>query len=224
MTGPLAPPPLSPDDDSLAAEYVLGVLALDERSLAERRVRTDPAFAAAVMAWQNRLAPLNDAYAEKPAPDLLPAIEARLFPTPPRPARRWLAGLAGALTAAALALAVLVLLPPPPPLGGPPLIASLASAGQSLTFAARIDPEAGTLTLTRTGGTEASAGQDYQLWVIGAEGVPEPLGLIREAQDTRPAPGLAAGQVLAVSLEPLGGSPTGQPTGPVLVTGVITEG
>jgi anti-sigma-K factor RskA len=30
--------------------------------------------------------------------------------------------------------------------------------------------------------------------------------------------------VLAVSLEPAGGSPTGQPTGPVLVTGVIAEG
>jgi len=29
--------------------------------------------------------------------------------------------------------------------------------------------------------------------------------------------------VLAVSLEPLGGSPTGQPTGPVIATGKLTS-
>lgn len=215
--------PLTPEDDALAGEYVLGVLPLDERIRAERRVAADPAFAAAVADWENRLSPLNDAYPELPAPDLLPAIEARLFPAAPKARRRWFASLAGALTAAVLALAVLALLPVPPT-PAPALIASLASAGQTLTFAARIDPDAGTLTLTRTGGEGPGAGQDYQLWVIGAEGVPAPLGLIRQAQETRPVPGLAAGQVLAVSLEPLGGSPTGQPTGPVLVTGVITEG
>lgn len=216
-------PLLPPEDDALAGEYVLGVLALDERLAAERRMTADPAFAAAVAGWEDRLSPLNDAYPELPAPDLLPALEARLFPSPPKVRRRWFASLAGALTAAALAVVVLAVLPMPPA-PEPALIASLASAGQSLTFAARIDPEAGTLTLTRTGGEGPGAGQDYQLWVIGAAGVPAPLGLIRQAQDTRPAAGLAPGQVLAVSLEPLGGSPTGQPTGPVLVTGVITEG
>ncbi len=216
-------PLLSPDDDALAGEYVLGVLPLADRIRAERRITADPAFAAAVAGWENRLSPLNADYPDVPAPDLLPVIEARLFPTPPPARRRWFAPLAGALTAAALALAVLALLPVPPA-PAPALIASLASAGQTLTFAARVDPDAGTLTLTRTGGDGPGAGQDYQLWVIGTEGVPAPLGLIRQAQDTRPAPGLAAGQVLAVSLEPLGGSPTGLPTGPVLVTGVITEG
>jgi len=216
-------PLLTPEDDALAGEYVLGVLALPERLAAERRIAADPAFAAAVAGWENRLAPLNDAYPERPAPDLLPALEARLFPALPKARRRWLAPLAGALTAAALALVVLAMLPVPPA-PQPALIASLASAGQTLTFAARIDPGAGTLTLTRTGGEGPGAGQDYQLWVIGADGVPAPLGLIRQTQDTRPALGLAPGQVLAVSLEPLGGSPTGQPTGPVLVTGVITEG
>jgi len=32
---------------------------------------------------------------------------------------------------------------------------------------------------------------------------------------------MAAGKVLAVSLEPTGGSPTGLPTGPVLYTGLL---
>lgn len=216
-------PLLTPEDDALAGEYVLGVLSLEDRTRTERRIAADPAFAAAVTGWENRLSPLNEAYGELPAPDLLPALEARLFPTPSRARRRWFAPLAGALSAAALAVAVLVLLPVPPA-PAPALNASLASPGQTLTFAARIDPVAGTLTLTRMGGDDPEPGRDYQLWVIGAEGVPAPLGLIRQVQETRPADGLAAGQVLAVSLEPLGGSPTGQPTGPVLVTGVITEG
>jgi anti-sigma-K factor RskA len=215
--------PLPPEDDALAAEYVLGLLDAAERTTAERRRRSDPAFAAAVVAWENRLSPLNAGFDEVPVRNLLPAIEARLFATPERPRRRWFAPFAGALTAAALAVAVIAVLPPPLPEAAP-LTASLAAEGQALAFTARIDPADGTLTLIRTAGAPAEAGQDLQLWVIGADGVPASLGLIREAESTRPAEGLAPGQVLAVSLEPAGGSPTGQPTGPVLVTGVIAEG
>lgn len=216
-------PPLAPDDDALAAEYVLGVLDLAERLVAERRLRADPSFAAAVTAWENRLSPLNAGFPEAPAPDLLPAIEARLFPQ--RARRRWrlLAPLAGAMTAGALALALLVLLPLPAS-QAPPLTASLSASGEALAFTARYDRDAGTLTLIRTAGAPPGTGQDLQLWAIGADGVPASLGLIREADSTRPAEGLAPGLVLAVSLEPEGGSPTGLPTGPVLVTGVIVEG
>jgi anti-sigma-K factor RskA len=215
--------PLPPEDDALAAEYVLGLLDTAERATAERRRRVEPAFAAAVTAWENRLSPLNAGFDEVPVRNLLPAIEARLFPVAEQPRRRWFAPFAGALTAAALAVAIIAVLPPPVPEVAP-LTASLAAEGQALAFSARIDPADGTLTLIRTGGAPAEAGQDLQLWVIGADGVPASLGLIREAESTRPAAGLTPGQVLAVSLEPAGGSPTGQPTGPVLVTGVIAEG
>lgn len=215
--------PLTPDDDALAAEYVLGVLDAAERAGVELRLRRDADFAAAVVAWEDRLSPLNIGFPEVAPPDLLPAIEARLFPRETRARRRWFAPLAGALTAAALAVAVLAVLPPPLPVA-PALTAQLAAEGQALAFTARIDRGDGTLTLTRTAGLPAPEGQDLQLWVIGADGVPASLGLIREAESTRPAEGVAAGMVLAVSLEPAGGSPTGLPTGPVLVTGVVTEG
>ena len=88
--------PLTPDQetDLLAAEYVLGTLPHAERLAAQTRLTRDPAFAAAVAAWEQHLAPLNDAYTPVPAPDLLPRIEARLFPKAPRrPLWHWQAHL-----------------------------------------------------------------------------------------------------------------------------------
>ncbi len=214
--------PLGPDgaDDALAAEYVLGVLELGERLAAEARLRTDAGFRDRVAAWEVRLSGLNDEFAPVEAPDLLPAIEARLFPRAPR--RRFLWGwVGGAVAAAVVALALLLPMQQPQ---GPLLTATLADPAQALSFAATVDQTAGTVTLVRTAGAGAEPGQDLQLWLIGPSGTPVPLGLIREAKLTLPAPGLAPGLVLAVSLEPQGGSPTGLPTGPVLVTGVLVEG
>ena len=68
-----------------------------------------------------------------------------------------------------------------------------------------------------------------ELWLIPADGKPRPLGLLsadRSVTIAVPAD-LAAltirNAVLAVSLEPPGGSPTGQPTGPVIAQGKLTN-
>lgn len=214
--------PLPPDDDAdvLAAEFVLGVLPLEERVLAAARIQSDVSFANQISAWENRLAHLNDAYADTPAPNVLPRIEARLFPTAPKPRRglRW--SFLGGAVAAAL-LAAIILLPERPV--GPMLTATLADPAQTLSFAASFDEGRDELTLVRTGGAQPVAGRDLQLWAIGAEGTPRPLGLVREAETFISGTGLSPGLVLAVSLEPEGGSPTGLPTGPVLVTGVLGQ-
>ena len=47
-----------PGDEALAAEHALGVLTTRERAAAEQRMARDPAFAAQVLAWRARLAPL----------------------------------------------------------------------------------------------------------------------------------------------------------------------
>ncbi|MEO5614071.1 MAG: hypothetical protein ABIR04_03990, partial [Cypionkella sp.] len=93
-----------PEDEALAAEYVLGSLDLAERSAAEARLRLDAGFVALVNDWQNRLSDLNDDYAEVAAPNLLPQIEARLFPQVAKP-RRWFGWIGGALAAGAIAMA-----------------------------------------------------------------------------------------------------------------------
>ena len=219
--------PMTPQemDDALAAEYVLGVLDLQDRATLEARLRVDPDFAAQVAAWEDRLSGLNDAFEEVPAPNLLPKIEARLFPVAAKPQRNWLGWLAGAAVAASLVLAVVIVQRPVvpelvvPELVAPELVATLQAEGQPLVIAASFGD--GTLNITRAGGPEAEAGRVYQLWLIAGENAPVSLGLITGETTSRALDTLPKGAVLAISLEPAGGSTTGQPTGPVLVTGVI---
>jgi anti-sigma-K factor RskA len=224
MTDLVALPP-DEEADALAAEYVLGVLDLAERTRAEARAKADAGFAARIAAWEVRLAPLNDDFAEVRAPNLLPKIEARLFPKPEKPKLRhrfsW-GFLGGVLTAGVLALGMM--LANDPVREGPVLTATLAADAAPLAFAASFDVESGQLQLSRTAGTGAETGKDLELWLIAGDGPPVSLGLVRTAELTLDAPGLLPGQTLAISLEPVGGSPTGAPTGPVLVTGVLTEG
>lgn len=195
-------------DDLLAAEYVLGVLDARARRDAARRAEVDGAFAARVQAWEARLSPLNAAYPEVALPDLLPRIEARLFPA--RPRRRWV-WAAGGVLAAGLALAV-VLWPQPVP-------QARLVAGE-LVVSVRL--QAGLLDLRRSG-PSAGEDRDYQLWAIGADGVPRSLGLLRGESLTVPTD-LQPGVTLAISLEPLGGAPGALPTGPVLASAVLGPG
>ncbi len=216
--------PLSPreEDAALAAEYVLGLGDAADRAAVEARLRSDTAFAAEVAAWERRFEGLNDGFDAVPAPALLPQIEARLFGSaepPPRPGF-WSRFLLGAGLAAAMLLAAVLVLRDPVPGAGPVLTAALRADGAALAFDARYQD--GTLTVTRTGGDGAPAGRAHELWVIVGTAAPVSLGLLDQATFARALDALPEGALLAVSLEPAGGSPTGAPTGPVLVTGAVS--
>lgn len=210
--------PEDEEEDLLAAEYVLGVLPFGQRAAAEARLKSNPGFAAAVARWETRMSGLNDAYDEAPAPDLFPKIEARIFGQVRRKTF-WRSWFAGAGTAAALGAAVLFMLPsvlPPPQMP----LATLAADASALRYDVVLTR--GQLQLRRISGAAAPGGQVHELWLIAGTAAPVSLGLITADEATLPAPaGLTAGVVLAISLEPAGGSPTGAPTGPVLVTGVV---
>lgn len=209
-----------PEAEGLAAEYVLGTLPLADRLAAERRIASDPDFAATVMAWQNRLAPLNDDYAPMTPPDdLLARVEARLFPVAKArraPWRSWLGALAGLALASAVAFVVL------PPLQRPaPVVATLTAENQPLVFAASYQADTHRLTVTRSAGDAAEAGRDYELWIIPAGQKPISLGVVGAGEHAVELAALPAGSTLAVTLEPQGGSPSGDPTGPVVAAAVI---
>lgn len=206
-----------PEDEALAAEYVLGALHLAERTAVEARLKRDPGFAALVNDWLNRLSDLNDDYAETPVPNLLPQIEARLFPQAAKP-RRWFGWAAGALTAGAIAVAAFVMLPPSTPPAAT-MTAELSAEASPLRYAAVIAGDQ--LTLNRTAGAAAEAGKDYELWIIEGDKAPVSLGVLHEASVTLPAPKAAAGYLLAITLEPKGGAPEGKPTGPILAAGPL---
>ena len=211
--------PLTPRDadDAEAAEYVLGVQDLAERSTTEARIKRDPGFAALVSAWETRLEGLNDDFAEAPAPNLLPAIEARLFPRPARVASRgsfwrW---VSGATVAAALVLVSVATLVPPKPA----LVAVLATVDARLAYEVR--HFGGELQITRVAGVPAVAGQVHELWVIAPGAAPVSLGLLDQTQLVVTYPRPPEGWTLAVSIEPAGGSPVGVPTGPVILAAEV---
>lgn len=218
--------PLVPreEDDALAAEYVLGVQDLSERSTVEARIKADPDFAALVAAWETRLSGLNDDFTETPAPDLLPRIEARLFPAPaPVPPRRrpgwgllpWLSGMVSGIALFLLAIATVA-----PP--RPALVVALATADNRLVYEVRSFGD--TLRVTRTAGVPAVEGQVHELWVIAPGAAPVSLGLLESGPLVVDYPEPPPGWILAVSIEPDGGSPTGLPTGPVILTTRIGNG
>jgi anti-sigma-K factor RskA len=217
-----AHPPVDDNDDLLAAEYVLGVLAMQDRIAAENRAKRDPAFADAIAAWELRLSGLDENFREIKAPDLLPVLEERLFGKPEQRRPYWRNWFAGAGLGVALVLLLLAFLPfrPAPDPGFQPVV-TLAAETDSLRYDIARDGDR--LRVTRVAGAAPETGRIHELWLIAGEAAPVSLGLIESGEAVLPAPALGAGMVLAVSLEPAGGSPTGAPTGPVLVTGVIGD-
>lgn len=207
------------DDDVLAAEYVLGVLDLSEKLELEARLKSDPDFAVHVTAWENRLSGLNDDFAETPAPDLMPRIEARLFPRSParKAGQRWGLGrwLSGAVAATVLVIGVIATLTPP----RAGLVATLATADTRLSYEVRSFGT--TLQVTRVAGLPAVQGQVHELWLIAPNAAPVSLGLLQDQVLSVSYPVPPSGWTFAVSIEPEGGSPTGQPTGPVILTAVV---
>ena len=237
------------EDD--AAEYVLGTLDAGARRAAVARMAADPAFAETVRVWEGRLAPLAEIAAEArpvaPPAWVWPAIEARLpgaaagASAPPAQAevvdlrrrlRRWRGTAAVAGIAAAAMLALLVAPPglaPFDPRRAPPAeagtwVAVLQPGGDAPAFVAEVDLAAGTLSLRPLRPTPPPEGRVYEMWAVGGgRAQPVSLGLLGEGGELalEAIGGPVEGSVLAVSVEPEGGSPTGQPTGEVVFTGEL---
>ncbi|MER8696996.1 anti-sigma factor [Mesorhizobium opportunistum] len=222
-------------DDMFAAEYVLGVLPADERQIASRRIDSETDFARLVDGWEDHLSPLAAAYPEiEPPASVKAAVDRRLFastaaaPAEPR-AGLWssLAFWRGLAAAAVAALALYIAVPyvnPPAVQPQTRLVASLAADGSDVKYLAVYDAAHHDVSLSHVSGERAS-GKDFELWMIEGKNAPVSMGVIPSGATAHivvsPAAQqkLAQGAVLAVSLEPPGGSPTGQPTGPVVAAG-----
>ncbi len=108
-------------------------------------------------------------------------------------------------------------------------VAVLQRDAASPAFLLTFDLDRRTLTV-RTVGAERQTGKSYELWLVSDRfAAPRSLGLIGSEEFTQ-RPQLANYDAVtinratyAVSLEPEGGSPTGQPTGPVLYSGKLLQ-
>ncbi|HTI67279.1 MAG TPA: anti-sigma factor [Caulobacteraceae bacterium] len=231
-----------PDDldrmpDLTAGEYVLGVLDAAESAIARRRIATEPTFAAEVAYWEGRLLPLVEQVPPAtPRTAVWEAIASRL--TAPRQAEnrsrpnswenlalwRGLALASTALAAVSIAMVIGARAPRPVKAPAPLAVARLERPNDGgVAFVATLDPTRRQLVLTPTG-RPIPPGRSTQLWLLPPNGAPVSLGLTPGHATAFALPwGLGSTSTLAVSLEPVGGSPTGAPTGPVIAAGKLAR-
>jgi len=231
------------DIDALAAEYVLGTLSHAERSEAEARRARDPAFDAAVLDWERRLGPLaEDVTAVAPPPGLYDKIRAQIGlgstivafkareQAIARRANRW-RNIAAGMTALAASLAGIVVLQDYQRRQMPTQYVAVLQADKALpAFLLTVDTKSNMFVISAMQ-KPAEPEKSYQLWLV-HDDMPEPksLGVFDDsAMDVRPmAPAgkmhdMMMDGTYAVSLEPKGGSPTGEPTGPVVFSGKLVK-
>lgn len=246
MTPNEDPVPQPPDDpiDVLAGNYVLGTLPGPERTAVEARLDREPELRAAVEAWEQRLHPLVtwvepaepdpalwqriDASLESP-PASLPAHPARTLPERKSVYAGWwhrLAlwrALAGAGIAAAALLGAL-LVARPPVANTQYLVVMVAPQDKAPGWVIQTAEGARQLSLIPLGTVTVPSDKALQFWTkADSWRAPVSLGLVAPGQTLQVPmenlPPLEANQLFELTLEPVAGSPTGRPTGPIQFIG-----
>jgi anti-sigma-K factor RskA len=224
----------------LAGEYVLGTLQGRARRRFEQLLEGDPVLRGEVENWQLMLSPLADALPERQPPERVwqqlrqrigaaadapgSTIRPTIWSTIWGNLRFWrVGGLLAAACAVLMAVLLVVQLSREPEIR---YVAVVADSQQRSAWLVTATPRLATLEVRTLQAQVLANDRSFELWLLpGGGGSPRSLGLLGSAaRSARRLPrttmeALPAGTGLAVSLEPKGGSPTGQPTGPVLYQG-----
>lgn len=226
---------MTPEQMERAGQYVLGLLEGAERVRFEQEVANDPVLAAAVTRLQGNFQALDNTVAPQPASPALwaaiaraieeeaPAAAGNVVPLPQAPTRRtgWMAMAASVVVAMGVGY-----------LAGsfgtgarqPVMIAVLlnpADATPGAIVEAFADDSVRLVPLDRF---EIPAGNILQVWTLPDPATgPVSLGTFSDPTAIRLSgpdlPSPQTGQLYEITLEPAPGSPTGRPTGPILVKG-----
>ena len=220
--------------DRLASEYVVGTLRGPARRRFERWRQGSAAVDERCRFWEERLMPFAMSLEPlEPPARVWQGIRRRLNLSDSRTDRRW-------IQAWAMAAGIL-------------LVVALASLmywrfgeSQKATAVATIATPSGTpvwnveffVPPKGSGRITIHAGQlparpadrDYELWVLPKGGKPVSLGLLpskglfQRVLNPAQEQALASSTQVAVSIEPAGGSPTGQPTGAIVFVAPLRAG
>ena len=230
--------------DILAGELALRVLSPADEAAARAREAADPAFAAQVDGWNERLAAFADEVAPvEPSPGLWPRIEAA---TAARAAndnervtfwRRWAVGSTGLLAASVAAVIFLavqprptsVAPPAPTPVGGVVKVATLTIAGGDAPAMTLVyDSVSGNLYIAPTDKMAGDTRVPHLWLVMPGEGGVQLVGAIDGSESSRKnlsgvLPDMAGQAVaVAVSMEAPGHTPDAhKPDGPVVASGEL---
>lgn len=219
--------------DALAGPYVLGTLRGRARGRFARLCEHSAAARAAVQRWEDHFMPLLPALVPiAPSLQVWRQISRRIqnqtSPEASQPTRwratGWRWALAGGL-ALSLMIGVSIRWLNPP-------LEAVATLGQDVThplWSVSRTLKTTALTLSALHPVQSDPQRAYELWALPRDGKPPvSLGLmprtgsIERALSEPQRAALLSANKLAVSLEPVGGSPTGAPTGPVLYVAEVT--
>jgi anti-sigma-K factor RskA len=231
-----------PDDlDALAAEFALGTLDGADLHRAEALEARDALFREAAIAWRLRLAPLDDTASPlTPTPALWSRIEAglaaprarRSTSSPSRLAQLWdslnfwrplglAGGMAGFVLAAVLAITVA---------RGPiaPVYVAVLNTAEGRAAAVVNVYSNGQVTLIPLEEIAVPQGRIIEVWTLqNREQGPVSIGRLDRARslklDLKNLGRPEANHLFELTLEPPGGSPTGKPTGPILMKGLAAR-
>jgi len=216
--------------DALCGEYLVGTMRGRPRRRFERALKREPLVAARLAYWQRTYAPRpSNEMRVQPDPKTWHRLESELGLS--RYKRSWWrrAGLWRLWAGVATAALVVVVGVQVQQIRGPQLVevARLGAKDQPPAVTASLSPDRQFLELRAARPIEAGPNQSYELWVIPKEGgAPLSLAVLGRLDGRFVVPAghrgrLQPGATLAVSVEPAGGSPTGAPTGPVILVGAI---
>jgi anti-sigma-K factor RskA len=217
--------------DALIGEYMLGALRGGARRRFERALREEPAVALRLRTLQQEFTPnYSERIAETPSAGGWQRLERELNLAQYRAPwysrvsflRAWAVGVTAALL---LSLSLLTLRTSTETTLTP--IAQLAMKGAAPSVVAAVSADRRMLQLRAARPIVAGPLQSYELWVIPEGGAPLSLAVLGQLDGTLEVPEghrgqLRKGALLAITVEPAGGSPTGGPTGPVILSGAIS--
>jgi anti-sigma-K factor RskA len=230
---------MSAELDNDAAEYVLGTLPADERARFAERLRTDKTLRDEVNRLRARLSPLDNLAAPMPPRaevwanierqtlgEAQPNFSAEAAGTNVVALRRrlniWRGStfIAAALAAGLAAIVVLDRTAVAPVVETGRYVAVVDSEGHEPALIAEVDTAQGVIRI-RSLKAETPQGKSLELWHVEEGKQPRSLGILKAGLDAQSITDKAGpiNGLLAVSVEPEGGSPSGAPTGPIVYTG-----
>jgi anti-sigma-K factor RskA len=221
----------------LAAEYVLGTLRAGARRRFEHWLHQDADLRNIVAQWQQRLAPMAEfAGAVTPPKTVWRAIERRLDLKQPAPAWQFWKNenvafwrSLGLVSTALTAMLLVIVLRGTGPAGPPAAnyVATLTDEKTNTVMLVTADARHHDMEIRMASNVAVQPGHSLHLWAVPKQGHPRSLGLVKAGRTVLPLPAQAIGSdvaVLAVSLEPPGGSPDPNgPTGPVIYKGAWVQ-
>ncbi len=230
------------DDDAMkAAEYALGTLDASERAAFEAAMARDSKLAEAAHDWAIRLAPLARTLPEvTPPAGLFARIEQQLPAPAPRLAiaasddvvqlRRMLAGwrrigLVSSALAASFGVALLIR-NASLPTASPNMLAVLSPKGAGAPLVVRVEAGARKV-IVAAASIQPPPGRSLELWYIAKGQKPLAMGFIDHTRHVQTLPASVTADeirqaIFAVTVEPQGGGPNGQPTGPIVYSGPVS--